>query len=619
MAMTGGVAKLVKTGAPSGWPDSIKLYVYYKEKSQSIPNNETVLSLGMYLTTPSGWSIGQWDDFNGSYIGTATSGSNCKSFNGLVPSGTMGTRWLVENLDITVKHDDDGQKKNLTIHWKWGVNSPWGGFTNPSGAFNIDLTTIPRASTITSAANVTLGNNCSVTWTPHSASFYYSLIFQMGGGSSYTEVIHPNTTLPYTYTGHTLKEILFASTIPTSHEGTMAVTLLTYSDSKGDHQVGEAHTKTFSVYLNEMPPTISSMSLSPVSSLPAAFAEVYVQGKSKVKAEISATGRYGATIKSYSVKVDGKTYGQSADYTSDYLSKYGNLTVTGYATDSRKDTGSKDVTIYVHPYTKPFLTDVVAGRCDSAGNLTDNGSYLLIKARRSYSSVEGRNKCTILYRYRLLSASFYSPWDTILSKDAESDEVITSPLLAGNLSLKSTYEVQVMAVDDVGESYISTIKIPTDKVFSHRGWNSICYGGYIEEDDTFAITGDMKFKVKNEVWESLGLSGNVAPSESNCGRGPESTGCWYRVVNGNHVQIAFNCAFSYNSGRYTINSTPIPEKYRLNKYISSICSVNGMAIANVTVNGAGYVVVEWVQNLAVSGITGNYDVSWIDGYIDYYL
>ena len=30
MAMTGGTAKLVKTGTPSGWPDSIKLYVYYK-------------------------------------------------------------------------------------------------------------------------------------------------------------------------------------------------------------------------------------------------------------------------------------------------------------------------------------------------------------------------------------------------------------------------------------------------------------------------------------------------------------------------------------------------------------------------------------------------------------
>ena len=441
----------------------------------------------------------------------------------------------------------------------------------------------------------------------------------MGGGSSYTEVIHPNTTLPYTYTGHTLKEILFASTIPTSHEGTMAVTLLTYSDSKGDHQVGEAHTKTFSVYLNEMPPTISSMSLSPVSSLPAAFADVYVQGKSKVKAEISATGRYGATIKSYSVKVDGKTYGQSADYTSDYLSKYGDLTVTGYATDSRKDTGSKDVTIYVHPYTKPFLTDVVAGRCNSAGELVDNGTYLLIKAKRSYSSVGGKNKCAIQYRYKLLSDSSYSSWMTILSKDATSDEVITSPLRDGNLSVKSTYEVQVRAIDDIGEYTSTTIKLPTDKVFCHRGWNSICYGGYIEEDNTFAITGDIKFKVKNEVWESLGLSNLVTPSETNIGRGPEGTGCWYRVVNGNHVQVAFNCAFDYAGESLKVNLNSIPAKYRPQRNISSFCTIGGRAAARVLVNNSGNVLVDWIQALYTAETTSAGPVSWIDGYIDYYL
>ena len=619
MAMTGGTAKLVKTGTPSGWPDSIKLYVYYKEKSQDVAKNETVLSLGMYITTPSGWSIGQWDDFYGSYIGTATSGSNCKSFNGLIPSGTAGTRWLAENLDITVKHDDDGQKKNLTVYWKLGVNSPWGGFTIPSGAFNIDLTTIPRASTITSASDVTLGNNCSVTWTPHSASFYYNLVFVMGSSSKETVIIHPNTTQPYTYTGQLLDLNPWAWERPASDQGVMTVILFTYSDSQGRNQVGKSHTKSFTVYLNEMPPTISSMSLSPVSSLPAAFADVYVQGKSKVKAEISATGRYGATIKSYSAKVDGKTYGQDADYTSDYISKYGDLTVTGYATDSRKDTGSKDVTIYVHPYTKPFLKDVVVGRCNSAGELVDNGTYLLIKAKRSYSSVGGKNKCAIQYRYKLLSSSSYSPWETILSKDAGSDEVITSPLLSGNLSVKSTYEVQVRAIDDVGEQTSTTIPIPTDKVFRHRGWNSISYGGYIEEDNTFAIKGDMKFKVMNEVWESLGLSENVSPSDIHIGRGPEHTGCWYRVSNGNHVQVAFNCAVNHAGLAVKVNLEAIPEPYRCKRNIFSLCPAGGQTMAFVQVNSVGEVYVSTVHDISADQNATSHSIACIDGYIDYYL
>lgn len=617
MAMTGGVAKLVKTGTPSGWPDSIKLYVYYKEKSQSTASNETVLSLGIYITTPSGWSIGQWDDFNGSYVGTATSGSNCKSFNGLVPSGTMGTRWLVENLDIAVKHDDDGQKKNLTIYWKWGVNSPWGGFTNPSGAFNIDLTTIPRASTITSASNVTLGNACSVKWTPHAASFRYRLKFQLGNWSYTTGAIHPNTTAAYTYSGYPIP-IDVAQQLPNTSTGTMTVTLTTYSDSGATKTVGSADSETFTVTVPKLLPSVL-MSLAPVSSLPATFNGLYIQGKTKVRATLNATGQQGSGIKDLWVSVEGKNYRANDSFTSGYLSKSGGLTITGYATDGRSNTGSTTISINVLPYTKPFLTDVVVGRCDASGVLQDNGTYLLIKAKRSYSPVGNKNKCQIQYRYKLLSASSYGSWTTILAKDATSDEVITDPLLNGNLSVKSTYEVQVRAIDDIGEYTSTTSKIPTDKVFCHEGWNSISYGGYIEENNTFAIKGDIKFKVLNEVWESLGLFNVVTPSNTDAGRGPESTGCWYRIVNGNHVQIAFNCSLSYTGGRDRVNSTALPEAIRPKRNISSICSVNGTAVANISVNTLGYVFIEWVQDITVSGKTTNYAVSWIDGYIDYYL
>ena len=617
MAMTGGVAKLVKTGTPSGWPDSIKLYVYYKEKSQSVADNATVLSLGMYITTPSGWSIGQWDDFNGSYVGTATSGSNCKSFNGLVPSGTMGTRWLVENLDITVKHDDDGQKKNLTIHWKWGVNSPWGGFTNPSGAFNIDLTTIPRASTITSASDVTLGNDCSVKWTPHAASFRYKLKFQLVNWSYTTGVIHPNTTAAYTYTGYPIP-IDVAQQLPNTSTGTMTVTLTTYSDSGATKTVGSADSETFTVTVPKLLPSVS-MTLAPVSSLPAAFNGLYIQGKTKVRATLNATGQQASGIKDLWVSVEGKNYRQNVSFTSDYLSKSGGLAITGYATDGRSNTGSTTISINVLPYTKPFLTDVVVGRCDASGVLQDNGTYLLIKAKRSYSPVGNKNKCQIQYRYKLLSASSYGSWTTILAKDATSDEVITTPLLNGNLSVKSTYEVQVRAIDDIGEYTSTTGKIPTDKVFCHEGWNSIAYGGYIEEDNTFAITGDIKFKVKNEVWESLGLSGNVAPSESNCGRGPEGTGCWYRIINGNHVQVAFNCSFEFAGEVLQVNLSPIPEKYRPQRNVYALCATGGRAAARVLVNSSGYVIVDWVQIVSSGAITAGSSVSWIDGYIDYYL
>lgn len=617
MAMTGGAAKLVHSGTPSGWPDSIKLYAYYKEKSRDIAKNETVLSLGMYITTPSGWNIGKWDDFYGSYIGTATSGSNCKSFDGLIPSGTMGTLWLAEDKDIVITHDNDGQKKNLPIYWKLGVNSTWGGFSIPSGVFYVDLTTIPRASVITSASNVTLGNACSVKWTPHSASFRYKLNFRLGDWSYTTGAIHPNTTAAYTYSGYKIP-VEVANKLPGTSTGTMTVTLTTYSDSGATKTVGSADSETFTVTVPELLPTVT-VETSPVGSLPSAFSGLYVQGKTKISAIIDAKGQYGASISKKWMKVDGKTYDQNSGYTSDYISKYGSMTVTGYATDGRGSTGSGDTSVYVHAYSKPFVKDVLVGRCDSLGEFKDNGTYLMIRAKRSYSSVGGKNKCEIQYRYRLMVASSYSDWVTILSKDATGDEVVTAPLLGGNLSVKSTYEVQVRAIDDIGEYTATAVPIPTDKVFCHRGWNSITFGGYIEEDDTFAITGDMKFKVKNEVWESLELFSTVKVSQSNRGRGSEGTGCWYRVVNGNHVQIAFNCSFSYTDGRVRVNRLNIPDAYLPQREVHSICTVNGYAIADVSVNTGGVVFVEWVKDLSASGETTKYYVSWIDGYIDYYL
>lgn len=615
--MTGGIAKHVASGTPNygDAPSPIKLYVYYKEKNPSVANNTTVLSLGMYFTTPSGWDIGSWSDYNGSYVGTATSGSNCKTFNGKVPTGTTGTYWLVENQDITVKHDDDGKKK-VTIYWKWGVNSPWGGFVNPSGSFTIDLTTIPRASTIYSAWDTKLGSSCGVKWTPHSASFYYKLKFQLSDWNYTTNAIHPNTTAAYTYSGYKIP-VEVASKIA-SNTGTMTVTLFTYSDSACSKQVGSEDSKTFTVTVPQLLPEVT-VTAEPFSSLPSAFDELYIQGKTKVRTTVTAKEQYGAGITKRWVSIEGKTYDQDDSNISDFLSKYGDLTITGYATDTRENTGSGDVLIKILPYSKPLLQDVVVGRCDSSGNMKDNGSYLLIKAKRSYSPVDGKNKCAIQYRYKLLSAPSYSSWETVLSKDATSDEVITAPLMGGNLSIRSTYEVQVRVIDDIGEYTMTTVKIPTDKVFCHRGWHSICYGGYIEEDNAFVITGEMKFKVKNEQWVDLGLSEEVTPAKENRGRGPEPSGCYYRVVNGNHVQVAFNCACVYAGTGVWVNMNKIPEEYRPSRTIVSYCPASGRAVAQVMVNNAGNVYVEYIQRIASTGDVTTYTADWVDGYIDYYL
>ena len=401
-----------------------------------------------------------------------------------------------------ITHNNDGTKSvsitvsvvGETIDGKY--NSGWAVSTSQSVA----LTTIPRASEITSVADVTLGDACNVKWTPKSASFRYKLHFRLGNWSHTTDPIHPNNTTEYTYRSHPIS-MDAAEEIPNAKTGTMTVELRTYSDSGATEQIGDADSATFTVTVpdNDSTRPEVSMILTPVSSLPDAFDGLYIQGKTKIRAELSAIGKYDATISSHSMKVENSAYDSEDDYTSDYLAQYGRIPVYGYATDSRGFTGSISDEITVLPYTKPKILTVdgavIANRCDAEGNPIDSGTYLKIKAKRSYSLLNSEgaqhNYCKIQYRYKLESAESYSDWVTILDGNSlTSDEVETEPLLGGVLSAKSTYVVEVRAIDDIGEAGPTTIVIPTDTVYMHRTKNGMSLGKYAERENLLDVAWD---------------------------------------------------------------------------------------------------------------------------------
>lgn len=218
MAMTGGTAKLVKTGYGGGDTSfPIKLYVYYKT-SQSISTNKSTITVGMYVTTPSGWDIGSWTDYNGSYVGTKS-----LTFDGSIPNFD-GTRWLVENKTFTVTHDDDGTGE-ATIYWKWGVNSPWGRMENPSGSFTITLPTIARKSTVSCPTSGTMKSNVTIGIDRKSTTaFTHTLKYTFGGTTATIE--SGVNAASYTWTVPDL-----ASKCNNAKSGTCTITCETYSGS----------------------------------------------------------------------------------------------------------------------------------------------------------------------------------------------------------------------------------------------------------------------------------------------------------------------------------------------------------------------------------------------------
>lgn len=460
--------------------------------SQDVANNKSTVHI-VWTTTQTGSSYNNVEKTG--YYWVSVNGGTETKYTVYSTLPYQSTRTIVDT-DIQVTHNASGE---CTVAVRTEMDT-----AISAGVIrltkSLKLNTIPRASTITSAGNVTLGEKCNVKWTPLSASFRYRLRFSIGDWYDDTGMIHPNQTTAYTYTGHIIS-LDAAEEITNKTTGEMTVYLFTYSDSSGKNQIGSTSSKEITVTVpTSTKPTVSFESVRPVHSLPEAFNGIYVQGYSKVEAKMKADPKYGAGISYYDFTVEGKTYGATNSYTSAPIAGSGEISVVGHAVDTRSYGGYTPAwKINVIPYTKPDVKNVTVQRCDALENPDDYGTYLKIYAKRSYSKVESngyqKNYCSIRYRYKSENGSYPDQWTTILfGENTNTDDV--SVVIGGTLKSDTTYFVQVGVIDTVGNTAHTTVTIPTDKVYCHRDGarRSFTFGGYVNEDNTFKIASDIAFK-----------------------------------------------------------------------------------------------------------------------------
>lgn len=576
--------------------------------------------------------------------------------NGSTVSGTVSKSVLSDWVLIATKsvndisHNTDGTK-SITI--SASVTAPTGTSlaghtTSGNGTANFD--TVPRATTIDSLACNSEYFNGKLTYkyTPQTSSYYNRCNISLNLNGTFIAVktvdLGKKTASQQTasVTLSTDELAVIYNKLPSTREGTLRFTFRTYKNSDYTSQIGDAGYKEITLDIPDNSSTQASvtMTLSPVSSLASGFAGLYIQGKTKVKATLSATGKNNATIKSYKMTVDGATYDSGDAYTSGYLTHEGSIRVYGYATDSRNITGSTYKEITVIPYSKPTLlpasgeSDIICARCNASGTLSDSGTYLKIKAKRRYSTVTSTNGqynyCKIRYRYKAEGGSYSSWTNILLGSNLTTDEVTTGALLDGALAVDKSYIVQVQAIDDIGESSTTTLTVPTDKIYMHEAasMNSLGIGKYAEEENIVDIAEDISVKVRGSLtvgditisdtgWISLGLSEEVSEATLNTGR--SGKGCFYRVINYKHVYVAFNCSFSYANAPLTISSSSIPAPYKPSRNTYALNTTNGRGIARVFVNSSGDVRIDYAQNMASAETTASINVNWIDGYIDYWI
>lgn len=390
------------------------------------------------------------------------------------------TRTLVDKI-ITVTHRDDGTGTVSVRTWMdTGISA---GVVTKSQS--LTLPAIPRASTIDylSCATKYFNGKLTYKYTVNNAKFYNRCNISVKIDGEYKAVksidLGKQSVSQKTATVTFDKDELSAiyNELPTTTKGTLRFTFRTYSDSGYKTQVGEHSYKEITLYIpdiDDTKPTVT-MTLSPVTSLDSPFDTLYIRGRSKVKASFSnGEGKHGADIVSYEMRVNGKSY--SSPYTSGYLSSSGSVTVKGIVTDSRGFSREYEQSITVISYGDPKLlpasdeSEIICARCDKDGNLTESGTYLKIKAKRSYYKVtsdgEQNNFCTIRYRYVPEGTKFTGDegWVTLLEGSDTSTDTVNKTLSGVVTSIEKAYVVQVGVIDDIGESDAVQFMIPTDFV-----------------------------------------------------------------------------------------------------------------------------------------------------------
>ena len=413
-----------------GW----RLRLDWSITGQSITDNKSTLSLDLWVYDGTGYSQNE-SSGEAYYIIQGE-----KRWN---PYNYSSTGWYkLGSKTITVSHNADGTKSiALTAEWDCGFDSSYTP-RHLSLSETVTLPTIPRASTATTSGS-TLGKPLTITIKRASSSFKHKLYYTCG--SVKDQLIAENVGTSYSWNA---PPVSLAQQAPNAETVALTLTVKTYN--------GSTYVGSWSTSVKLAVPSTVVPSLSVAISDPTGVSNTYggyVQLRSKVKVDITASGVQGSSIKSYSIKVGSIYAATSASGTTDYLPGSGELTVSCAVTDSRGRTTTKTQSLTVLAYSKPAITAISAARCNANGTANRAGNYGKVTFSGAITSLSAKNTAAYAVQYREVGAV---DWTTAGRPAAGNyGPADISAVFAADKSKR--YEVRVVATDAF-ESIGSTLR-----------------------------------------------------------------------------------------------------------------------------------------------------------------
>lgn len=418
---------------------AVSITIDVKQNSQNIANNTSNVTIKVNAK----WTNGSYNllEKSGYLTIDGTKYTFTSPFNtGRTSSGVCNL--FTKTLNIT--HSADGTKSIvLKASYTSGVSSG-----TVAAGVTVPLTTIPRKSTL-SASNGTLGTAQTLTINRASTAFTHTITYKCGSASGTIMTKATGGSKSWTPPLDLAKQ----NTTGTSVSITFTITTYSGSTSLG------SNTKTISCSIPASVMPSVSLTVSDPTGTQGTYGTYgnYVQGLSKFKITVSASGSQGSTIVSRSTSVLGKKYTASTIST-ETITSSGNIAIETTVTDSRGRTNKATKTISVLAYAAPKISSMSVKR-GSGGD-----SYTVTFAATA-SSIGGKNTITYTVKYKRISDASYTT--KVLTGYANKTSVSSSFVISGVDS--SSYNIILTVTDSANPNNPATRMITgssANKLFS---------------------------------------------------------------------------------------------------------------------------------------------------------
>ena len=363
-------------------------------------------------------------------------------WSGGVSVGTSGgTKTLATVTNIKIPHDSNGGKHfdfSFSQELKVTLSGNYVGSISASGGIDCDV--IPRATKpYCSPASVYFGSSVTIKTPRASSDFghvisysYYDTNVQIADNQWNDEF---KWTVP----------VSLIDKMTNSSQSYLTFKVNTYN--RAGKYIGTNYCRLDLLMPSGYEPTITGITYTnDDTAIANRFgASTIIQGVSKVKCNVSATAKNGATITYYNNEIDGQLIpGPNSYFTTQPLKSSGTVVLKSTVTDSRGQKATLSKNISVTEWHSPTVKNVSAQRWNVSTNKDDDdGTAVKITYSFSIAPVANKNDKTVMIQYK--DGETWTTLATYTDSYSGDNKVYISS--AGKFSTDNAYSFRVLVKD----------------------------------------------------------------------------------------------------------------------------------------------------------------------------